>query len=204
MRAGRRLGARAALAAALGLVAGTFIAGVPARAREPEAYPHFPARLATAAAVHTAARLAHTLKDPLVAERLDIPPDVFDDARRSCLDAAAGSLPDDARAEALTCAADLGASVTSFLADDSAALRATAAALAGARARAGLTALAADRNAGVAATALGLLCADDAARTLRDLDAAGRTRVATLAADRTTDPGLAADLARCLRAKPPR
>jgi hypothetical protein len=134
-------------------------------ARESEPYPQFPTRLTTPAAVHTAARLAHALRDPLASEALELPPDVIDDARRACLGAAAGPLPEGVRAEALECAADLGAVVTSFLADESPALRATAVGLLGARARDGLTALAADKDPEVAATALGLLCADDAART---------------------------------------
>jgi hypothetical protein len=170
------------------------------RAREGEPYPQFPTRLTTATAVHTAARLAHAVRDPLTSEALDLPPDVIDDARRACLGAAAGPLPESVRAEALECASDLGAVVTSFLADASPTLRATAVGLVGARARAGLTALAADKDPDVAATALGLLCADDAARTLRDLDASGRARIAALArAGTATDPGVVAHLALCLR-----
>jgi hypothetical protein len=171
--------------------------GPAALAREPEAYPKFPARLDTAATVRTAARLAHALRDALVAERLDIPPDVVADAQRACLAASAGALPADVRAEAVQCAADLGADVTSFLADEAPAIRATAAALAGPRARAQLTVLATDKDPLVAATALGLLCADDAARTLRELDDRGRARLATLGADKTLDRGVAARLAPC-------
>jgi len=173
-----------------------------ALAREPESYPSFPSHLTAPAAVRAAARLAHALRDPLVAERLDLPPDVLDAARRDCLEAARGPLPAEARADALSCAADLGADVRSFLGDAQAPVRAAAAALLGARARKELLPLAGDADPEVAATALGLLCADDARTTLGDLDDAGRARVAALSADRSVDRGHAAELALCLPDRP--
>jgi hypothetical protein len=194
------------------LAVALLLAPLAAAARERAAYPAFPASIGSPAAARTAAAVAHRLGDPLVAERLDVPADVLDDARTACL-AAAGpgsDLAADARADALACAADLGADALPFLDDPAAVVRRAAAALAGARpderARARLLAAAADADAGAAATALGALCAADPTRTRRELDelAPTRTRAAALLADAAVDRGQAARIARCLDAASPR
>jgi len=162
----------------------------------------FPARLETPAAVRTAARVAHEVADRLYAERLEVAPDELLEMRAACAQAAASGLPDETRADALACAADLGEPVAPFFSDASPVVRAAAVAMLAPfpdeAARLRLLATVDDTDPGVAAAALAALCADDAVRTLREV---APERVRALASDRSIDPGHAAQIKLCTAKK---